>query len=497
MSNETLTGPGYPVTVRARRDEPLSRWLWLVKWILLIPHYFLLAFLWLAFFLVTVVAFVAVLATGRYPRSLFDFNLGVIRWSWRVGYYGYSALGTDRYPPFTLADRPDYPATVDIAYPEQLSRGLVLVKWWLLALPHYLILSVLAGGGTAAVYSSSDQQWRWSGAGAPGLCVLFAAVALLFTGRYPPGLYDLVTGINRWALRVLAYAALMTDSYPPFRLDQGGNEPATPDGPGPTYSPATAGAAPAGQPAGGGPAGGGPAVAGPARRSAVGPVIALVVGLLLFASGAGLAVLGGAGLWLDGQQDNAGYLTSPDRELSSSTAAITVEDVDLRLDRGPDTWGTDQFGRIRIRATAGDERAVFVGVAPQSAVDGWLRGVAHDQLREFDGRSARYLRHDGDAALEPPGDQQFWAASASGTGTQELTWKPETGRWALVIARPDGGPEVRASVDVGAKIPSLLVVAVALLIAALVLLAVGVVLVVLGAAGLGRHIGGPATAGRR
>jgi len=476
MSNGTLTGQGYPVTVRARRDEPLSRWMWLVKWILLIPHYLVLTFLWLAFVLVTGVAFVAVLITGRYPRALFDFNLGVIRWSWRVSYYGYSALGTDRYPPFTLAERTDYPATVDVAYPERLSRGLVLVKWWLLALPHYLILSVLAGGGTVAAVSSDDGRWRSAGAGVLGLCVLFAAIALLFTGRYPGGLYDLVTGINRWALRVLAYAALMTDAYPPFRLDQGGDERAAPDGPGPTSAPSTAGAA--------------PAVGGPGRRSAAGSAIALALGLLLFLPGTALAALGGAGLWLDGQRDNAGYVTTPDRELSSSTAAITVEDVDLHVDRGPGTWNSDRFGTIRIRARSTGERPIFVGIAPQASVDAWLRGVAHDQLREFDGNAVRFRQRAGSPSADPPEDQTFWAASISGSGTQELTWTLETGRWALVIARPDGGPGVQASVDVGAKIPSLLVVAVVLLIGGGLLIALGVLLVVLGAAGLGRHASG-------
>jgi hypothetical protein len=218
-----------PVRVEGRLDPELSRWLWLVKWLLAIPHFIVLFFLVIAFVLLTIVAFFAILFTGRYPRSIFDFNVGVLRWAWRVDFYSYGALGTDRYPPFTLAPAPDYPANVEVLYPEQLSRGLVLVKWWLLAIPHYLLLGVFMGGGWFAWnggWDRDDEQWR--GGGEPGLIMLlvvFAAIALLFTTRYPRGIFDFVMGLNRWVFRVVAYAALMTDAYPPFRLDQGGEEP--------------------------------------------------------------------------------------------------------------------------------------------------------------------------------------------------------------------------------------------------------------------------------
>ena len=223
----TVSGGGgvFPAHLWGVRDANLSRWLWLVKWILAIPHYFLLVFLAFAFALTTVIAGFAILFTGRYPRSLFTFNVGVLRWSWRVGFYSYSALGTDKYPPFTLA-RTDYPADFDIEYPQRLNRGLVLVKWWLLAIPHYLLLAAISG---------PVLLWRWgegadrAGLSLVGVLVLIAGIALLFTAKFPGGIFNLVVGINRWIYRVISYAALFRDEYPPFRLDQGPLEPVSGD----------------------------------------------------------------------------------------------------------------------------------------------------------------------------------------------------------------------------------------------------------------------------
>lgn len=217
-----------PVALNATLDEPLSQALWLVKWFLAIPHLVVLAFLSVGFVVTTFVAAVSILFTGVYPRGIFDYNVGVMRWWWRVDYYAFQGgLGTDRYPPFSLQREDDYPATLDIAYPERLSQGLVLVKWWLLAIPHYLILAFLLGAGVWASSGKPD-DWGdsggiWTG-GLLGLLVVIAAVILLFTNRYPRPLFALIIGLNRWVFRVMAYAALMTDTYPPFRLDQGGLE---------------------------------------------------------------------------------------------------------------------------------------------------------------------------------------------------------------------------------------------------------------------------------
>jgi hypothetical protein len=224
MSSTTMEN-SYPVRLTGELDPNLSRGLWLVKWLLAIPHYIVLAFLWVAFLVTTVIAGFAILFTGRYPRSLFEFNVGVLRWSWRVAFYA-GTLGTDRYPPFALA-RTDYPADFDVAYPEHLSRGLVLVKSWLLAIPQLIIINLFTANVIYWVTRDNSASAYRSVAGISlfGALVAIAGFSLLFTKRYPRGLFDFVLGINRWVYRVTAYVALMRDEYPPFRLDQGEHDP--------------------------------------------------------------------------------------------------------------------------------------------------------------------------------------------------------------------------------------------------------------------------------
>jgi hypothetical protein len=206
--NNARTAQPQPVhtpadTVRVRGDFGApSRWLWLVKWCLLaVPHYPILILLYLVYPLLTIVAGVAILFTGRYPRPIFDFNVGVLRWSWRVMNYRFPMNTTDQYPPFTLASRPDYPGDLEVEYPERLSNRAVLVKWWLLALPQILLCWAMEPLLQA-------------------LCVI-SAVWLLCTGVLHRGMFDLLMGIVRWRYRVAVYVSLMRDEYPPFQLDLG------------------------------------------------------------------------------------------------------------------------------------------------------------------------------------------------------------------------------------------------------------------------------------
>ena len=190
-----------PVRVRSDIDAP-SRRLLLVKWcVLAVPHYPILIGLYLLYPLVTIAAGVAILFTGRYPRPLFDFNVGVLRWSWRLMNYRFPMNSTDKYPPFTLASVPDYPADLEVDYPESLASRAVPLQRWLLGLPQIILCWSL-------------EPFLQT------LCVV-NAVWLLCIGTINQGMFDLLMGIVKWRYRVAVYVSLMRDEYPPFRMDLG------------------------------------------------------------------------------------------------------------------------------------------------------------------------------------------------------------------------------------------------------------------------------------
>ena len=184
----------YPLRFDVEYPERLSRLLIFVKGLLAIPHWIILYALMAVAQAITVVAWFAILFTGRYPKGLFDFVVGIYRWQYNVG--AYVLLLRDDYPPFSLSAG-QYPVTFDIEYPERLSRLLIFVKW-LLIIPHLIVLVVLG-----IVY---------------GITLVIAWFAILFTARYPKGLFNFGVGLLRWGARINAYYMLMRDDYPPFSL---------------------------------------------------------------------------------------------------------------------------------------------------------------------------------------------------------------------------------------------------------------------------------------
>jgi len=199
----------YPIEIRGDLDPSINRWLFLVKWVLIIPHLVVLVILGIAVVFSWLFSLVAIVFTGKYPEEFFKFNVGVLRWLWRVGFYSYQALGTDRYPPFSLQPDPTYPADLAVQYPASLQKGRTFLQWWILAIPHYLVLVIFQGG----------VGYRFGGLQA--LFLIYAAIANLFKGRYPSDVFDLIMGINHWVYRVAGYVLLFTNEYPPFRLGPG------------------------------------------------------------------------------------------------------------------------------------------------------------------------------------------------------------------------------------------------------------------------------------
>jgi hypothetical protein len=450
----------YPVHVEGHLEHP-SRGLWLIKWLLVVPHYIVLAFLWIAFFVSALVSFVAVLFTGRYPQSLFDFNVGVIRWTWRVGFYAFGANGTDSYPPFTLDDVPDYPARLAIDYPEHQRKGLPLLGWWLAGVPQYLIAGVFGGGGALA-WGWSDHSWRGpTYIGLIDLLVFVSVLVLLFRGEYPRSIFDFVLGLNRWVLRVLAYAAVMTAEYPPFRVDPGETEPSG------TFAVTAPAATPRPEPA-----------VEPDTKAAVrtperwgvGRVIALVGASILGLVSLVPLAAGGAGIVLDQTQRNSsGYLMTSTTHYSTSTYALVSASYrggtsgNVLVNRG-------LMGTVKVRVSS--IRPVFIGIGPENSVNTYFAGVAHARGDSLTTPSAQFRVYPGGAPTSPPSAQSFWSASATGSGTQTLTWKPQSGNWRIVLMNADASRGVSSDVSIGAQFPHLLPIAIAAGAVGLVLLAI-------------------------
>jgi Domain of unknown function (DUF4389) len=194
---EGPTPAAYPVRFEAERQDEYHRLLPLVKWLLAFPHYIVLVFLGIGAAVAILIAFFAVLFTRNYPRGLFDFVAGTYRWGYRVA--GYVLLLTDRYPPFTLAEEPDYPVRVEIDYPEDgIDRWRPLVQW-LLVIPYAFVAAVLVLVAEVVAF--------------------IGVFVILFTKNLPEGMFNLIVNPFRWQLRANAYAYFLVDRYPPFEWE--------------------------------------------------------------------------------------------------------------------------------------------------------------------------------------------------------------------------------------------------------------------------------------
>jgi len=200
----------YPIRLEVRRDATQSRLTnfplgvgMAIRSILLIPHFIILYFLQIVANIVYFIACFAILFSGRYPRGLFNFYIGYMRWN--ANMTGYLVSAYDKYPPFSMDVQPGFPVTLEVDYPENLNKILnfpLFIGYFIkliLLIPHLIVLVFLVL--VAAI-------------------VLFIAqFAILFTGSFPEGMHGFMVGVGRWSTRVTAYTVALTDKYPPFSLD--------------------------------------------------------------------------------------------------------------------------------------------------------------------------------------------------------------------------------------------------------------------------------------
>ena len=214
-----------------------------------------------------------------------------------------------------------------------------------------------------------------------------------------------------------------------------------------------------------------------------GRVILIVLGAIGALFGLALLVGGGFLLWADRTQRDDGYVTTPTERFATGSYALTRTRLEVDTNGAGwllnDTW----FGKVRIRGESPGGKMLFIGIGPEPAVAKYLGTVAHASVEDidFDPFRVTYLRIAGGTPQGPPTEQGFWAASASGTGTQTLTWKVRDGDWSVVLMNADGSRGVVANIDLGAKLSFLLWVAMGLLIGGLLVVVGSTALIVLAA----------------
>lgn len=229
-----------------------------------------------------------------------------------------------------------------------------------------------------------------------------------------------------------------------------------------------------------------------------GRLLSLIAGLVLALPASALLLTGGGlggGYLLERDED--GYVSDVVAPLESPTAALTVSHLALVADLGTPQWLLERLDAdVRIEVTpAASSVPVFVGIGPAGDVDGYLAGVAHDEVVDADGDDAAYRRVPGRSAVGAPVAQSLWVESASGDGSQRIDWAVSEGRWSVVLMNADGSAGIAGTTTVGVKAGFVLPLALLLLGTGAVLAALAVLLIVVGLRGQradGRRPAGPA-----
>ena len=196
-STDLVAGGGYPVDVDAQLLPEYSRFMPLIKWLILLPHYICLFFLAIGAMFVAFIAFFATLFTAKYPEGMWNYMVGVHRWALRVMAYNY--LITDSYPPFTLEETADDTIQLLAEYPEHVSRWRPFFAW-LICIPYAIVASLISM--------------------VAGICSFFAFFTIIFTKKIPQGLFNVIHNGFTWTLRSGFYSYWMSTEYPPFEWDE-------------------------------------------------------------------------------------------------------------------------------------------------------------------------------------------------------------------------------------------------------------------------------------
>ena len=210
-----------------------------------------------------------------------------------------------------------------------------------------------------------------------------------------------------------------------------------------------------------------------ATRSSKGRTAVTVAGAIVLVLGALVVAAGGTALWQTGKADG-GYISSGVHPFDTTSHAIVTES--LKVDSDIPRW---LIARTRITATSSDGKPVFIGVARQRDVDAYLGNVSRSQIRNLEYGPFRvdYANRAGTATPAPPASRSIWAASTSGTGDQDLTWRLRSGEWRVVLMNADGSSSVSAEVKVGGRINHALAVSLGVTGGGLLILLLGVAVV--------------------